>query len=63
MLETYINEFIHLSIFSFLKITETEPRFFHSKKTGTGAEIKFLEPHSFNIHEIRDAGITSYFLS
>jgi hypothetical protein len=29
-----------------LKITETEPRFFCSKKTETGTEIKFLEPHS-----------------
>jgi hypothetical protein len=41
-----INKFILLYCSPFLKITETEPRFFCSKKTGTGTEIKFLEPHS-----------------
>jgi hypothetical protein len=38
-----MSSYIHLYCYSFLKITETEPRFFHSKKTGT--EIKCLEPH------------------
>jgi hypothetical protein len=48
MLETYINEFIHLYCSSFLKITETEPNrgFFVQKKAETETEIKFLEPHS-----------------
>ena len=41
-----INKFILLYCSPFLKITETELRFFCSKKTGTGTEIKFLEPHS-----------------
>ena len=33
-----------------LRITETEPRFFRSKKTGTETEITFLEPHSSSIY-------------
>jgi hypothetical protein len=45
MLETYINEFLHLYCSSFLKITETEV-FLFQKKPETGNKIKCLEPHS-----------------
>ena len=36
---------------SFYKSTETgtEPRFFYPQKTGTGTEVKILEPHSSNV--------------
>ena len=62
MLETYINEFIHLYCSSFLKITETEPRFFCSKKTETGTEIKYLEPHSSTLNSNSQALIFREYL-